>query len=695
MLWRWLLAACAVSCEPVAGLIGRFGDGATNVVFESRTPNFYLEAGESVHPALGTQFRGQWEGSLQVLAAGAYEFNRAVTLDGVTGAKHTLTAGMHRLVIPFVRGAGVAQLRLEWKGAGFDWEPVPRAAFFHEAVSDAAEAGRKLAAEARCGSCHSLGVPVTAVPRLEGIGSRTNANWLYAYLGKHGGADVSQRADLAAWLAGLRSVVVPKARKANEVEIGKGGELFGTMGCVFCHPSGTMGAMGSKYTLPVLTAVLLDRHRPSMMLSEGDATAIAAHLTRSTDKDFENTAPAGDMTKGLAAASALGCVGCHEQRQSLAAPRSADCRVVKTPWTAEEKESVAVFLRRPAMKSDAPVFNVRYELERQRCGACHKPGTEAPELDGAGEKLKTSWIGKVLWGKERIRHGRELRMPDYGEAEMKSLAVALAKMEGVAPGDGAAPPVFGEMVRETGIGLLGTNSKKQGMACIGCHDWGANKALGEEGPQLQNAATRLRFEWYERWMKNPARILSGTSMPNYFGSMAVERARPRMRALWAAMEWGVKGPAPDGFRVSDLAVTSEARPVAGKTAMVVRWDMPEATPAAIAVGLPGGVSYCFDAGRSQLLYAWRGGFVDMTGTLLRKTDEKRFTPTAAIVGTVFWRAGKAEGTRKFKGYRLVNGFPEFRYFVGGVEVRELLTPEGDGIRRKIVTGSDVKEEVLR
>jgi hypothetical protein len=350
----------------------------------------------------------------------------------------------------------------------------------------------------------------------------------------------------------------------------------------------------------------------------------------------------------------------------------------------------------PPAKSAAPVFAMKQELERRQCVACHKPGTEAPELDGVGEKLKTGWIGQVLWGKKRIRHGRELRMPHYDEAEMRPLAVALAKMEGLAPGDGATPPAFTDTVRQTGVGMLGTNIKKQGMACIGCHDWGANKALGEEGPQLQNAAERLRFDWYERWMRNPARILSGTSMPNYFGSMAVDRARPRIHALWAAMEMGAKAPAPDGFRVSDLEVTSEAKPVVSKEAVVVRWDMPEATPAAIAVGLPGGLSYCFDAGRSQLLYAWRGGFLDMTGTLLRKTDAKKLTPTAALVGTVFWRAAPEIGSRKFKGYRLVGGIPEFRYLVDGVEVREILEPVDGGIRRRRTTaGKPVVEEMLR
>ena len=677
--------------QPIAGLIGKFHDGTATVTFVSKSPNFYLEPAESVHPSLSADFSGQWEGRLQILSAGAYEFNRSVNIDGVSGARHTLSAGSHVLIVPFNRTPGVvAQLRLEWRSAGFDWEPVPRSAFTHPAAaepSDTPAEGRRLVAEARCASCHSAPGLERPVPPLAGIGTRTNQNWLFAFLRRHTviAQTEAQSADLAAHLVTRKATSAAKPRKANEVSIGKGGELFGTMGCVFCHPSGSLPAIGSKYSLAVLTARLLNAHQPSMLLDDDDATAIAAYLTRSTDVAFERPAPLGDAAAGASLWTSLNCSGCHQPGAEKRPLRDTECRVVNTGWTAAQKESVRAYFRLPPPKSIAPVYSANLELERRQCMACHKPGTEAPELDGVGEKLKSSWIGKVLWEKQRIRQGRELRMPHYQEAELKPLGAAFAKMDGLPPGDGAAPPPFAAAVRETGAGLLGTNIKKQGMACIGCHDWGSNKSLGEEGPQLQNAAERLRFDWYERWMRNPARILSGTSMPSYFAGMAAGRARPRIHALWAAMELGTKAAVPDGFRVSDLEVTSEAKPIVGKEAVVVRWDMPEATPAAIAVGLPGGVSYCFDAGQSRLLYAWRGGFLDMTGTLLRKTDANKLTPTAALIGTVFWRAPKESGLRKFKGYRLVNGVPEFRYLLDGVEVLETLTPEGNGIRRRRIT----------
>lgn len=117
---------------------------------------------------------------------------------------------------------------------------------------------------------------------------------------------------------------------------------------------------------------------------------------------------------------------------------------------------------------------------------------------------------------------------------------------------------------------------------------------------------------------------------------------------------------------------------------VYRTFMPDCGPAAIAVGLPGpegGQSYVFDAGQCRLRYAWSGGFVDNS----EQWDGKgqRFTK---VVGEIYfrntdqfpWRVGNATATPLFKGYRLVNRYPEFRYVVNGVEVRELIRPLASG-----------------
>lgn len=130
---------------------------------------------------------------------------------------------------------------------------------------------------------------------------------------------------------------------------------------------------------------------------------------------------------------------------------------------------------------------------------------------------------------------------------------------------------------------------------------------------------------------------------------------------------------------------------------VYRTFMPDCGPAAIAVGLPssdGIQSYVFDAGQCRLRYAWSGGFVDNA----EQWDGKgqRFTK---VVGEIYfrdtdqfpWRIGISNAppsSPQFKGYRLVNRYPEFRYVVNGVEIRELIKPvaSGRGLVRSFLVG---------
>ncbi|WP_345247659.1 plastocyanin/azurin family copper-binding protein [Nibrella saemangeumensis] len=134
--------------------------------------------------------------------------------------------------------------------------------------------------------------------------------------------------------------------------------------------------------------------------------------------------------------------------------------------------------------------------------------------------------------------------------------------------------------------------------------------------------------------------------------------------------------------------TAPAHPYALTFPAMYRTFMPDCGPAAIAVGLPavnGGPqqSYCWDAGSCRLRYAWSGGFVDNNehwsgkGQLLTK-----------VVGEIFyrektgfpWRIGSSDTVPepRFLGYRLVSRYPEFRYRVGDIDVRELIRPVVNG-----------------
>ncbi len=123
-------------------------------------------------------------------------------------------------------------------------------------------------------------------------------------------------------------------------------------------------------------------------------------------------------------------------------------------------------------------------------------------------------------------------------------------------------------------------------------------------------------------------------------------------------------------------------------AKLERTFMPDCSPAAIAVALPGGQAYCWDAGNSRLRYVWRDGFIQKNGSYGRW----RTLPT--ILGPIYYRepelpfrfANREDEVpeTRFLGYRLVDGIPEFRYRLGDCEVREFLAklPGKSGLLRR-------------
>jgi azurin len=107
------------------------------------------------------------------------------------------------------------------------------------------------------------------------------------------------------------------------------------------------------------------------------------------------------------------------------------------------------------------------------------------------------------------------------------------------------------------------------------------------------------------------------------------------------------------------------------------------SPAGIAVSLPAELSYCWDAGTCKLRYAWKGGFIDNTDLW-----KGHFDASAKVLGDIFYRdnieypfrLGKNNALPeiKFKGYRLVNRYPEFHYTINGLDVYELIRAKADG-----------------
>ena len=705
-------------------------------------PRVAFARGEGFAPAAS---RGaiEWSGQLSIERSDRYRFfvpSGSLWIGGTeVGAEHLrLEAGRHAFRYRLEHPAGPSEVFVDWEGPGFLREPIPPRLFSHEPRGADLRDGRQAFEDLGCSNCHESGSPSIAKregPVLTGLGGRVQPEWIRRWLDAPEDfrswatmpqlLQPSERADVSAFLASQRGPDIEEP-EVRDMHSERGRTTFQSFGCVACHGSDLpLAGMGSKMTVGRLRDFLLDPIRfspdgrmPTFHLSRDEALELAAYLALSRNEAFERPLSDGDIDRGREIVASSGCLACHALEgldlRSTAPPLDAldpslGCMAEEPApgipaYRLEEDERAALrrFIASYRESPDnlaAPTFDLTRRLRQLRCHACHEIDGQAPTgslaeaapaLTGVGRKLQRDWIERVVSEPTVTLDWQELRMPGFGPSHAAWLADTLAKASGVLPDRSSPWTLSGDA--GTGLDRLGVDGASGGMGCIGCHGWGEYPALGENGPDLRESADRLRPGWFRRWMRDPARILAGTSMPSYFGGVESSESLKAIGDFWAAFRAASELPAPFGFKQADAAQGGESTPTPVDRPIVVRWDMPEATPAAISVGFPGGFSYCFDAGESRLLYAWRGGFVDLAPTLLtKKNRETNLTETARVIGDVFFREGDyplrvgAEmriPQRRFKGYRLIDSVPEFRYEIDGVRVFERIVPSDRGFVRK-------------
>ncbi|MDX1637423.1 MAG: hypothetical protein R3281_05610 [Balneolaceae bacterium] len=133
----------------------------------------------------------------------------------------------------------------------------------------------------------------------------------------------------------------------------------------------------------------------------------------------------------------------------------------------------------------------------------------------------------------------------------------------------------------------------------------------------------------------------------------------------------------------DMADTGSLHPYTMEMPQIHRLFMPDASPAAIAVGMENDISNCWDAGYCYLRYAWYGGYVDPTEQWTDKAHE-----LADMEGTIFYRnkngfplriaEREMEVSPDFEGYELIENYPRFIYTLGQITVHELVKPLENG-----------------
>jgi hypothetical protein len=146
-----------------------------------------------------------------------------------------------------------------------------------------------------------------------------------------------------------------------------------------------------------------------------------------------------------------------------------------------------------------------------------------PPLLGEGRKVQTDWLHDFLMDPFRIRPAVVLRMPKFNmssdeastlvhyfaahdnaeypyEFDLRSRADHIEQMEAQHPN-----------YLESGLKIVTDNNY-----CVKCHlvgDYSPGGSPKQMGPRLDRVHSRLRPDYLQRWIGDPARILPYTIMP--------------------------------------------------------------------------------------------------------------------------------------------------------------------------------------
>ncbi len=544
-----------------------------------------LKLGESPHPLLSADSGTyRWEGYLSVFRAGEYRFsaslrgNVRVTLAGKDvlaaesatprattseGPATKLDAGIHPLLVEFMRLPGSARLQLFWQSRFFSKEPIPHQLLGHlPAKTPTAlsrdrlcEDGRFLVEDRSCVQCHrpesnaiAKGLSHRQGPDLSNIGGRVYAGWIHRWLsgprkvdpaavmpkmfeeGDEGAVEIYA---VTRYLAALGGPLQPVAKAGkDEGAVKRGQQLFTTLGCAACHAPATekrerlsfirdavtvpLSSMGGKTTAAKLAAFLL---KPN-----------ATHPSGLMPSMLLDAKEANDLAQFLCAEGA--------QETDLPAPPPRDGMLALFRRAESRQEAQAAFLKLPESLQWLDLGR-RLVIDKG-CGNCHTIAPGGQALAGARPNVsfedllnpKKQASGCLSDEKAKLRQA-----PWFGFKDEHRAAVRAFLRDGATGPNTPAPP---HAARAT----LGK------FNCLACHqrdgEGGLTARMVEDlrkyekaefaeavsPPPLTGVGDKLRPEWLRQVLTEAgrARPWMGLRMPQ-FGKDHVGHLPPGLAAL--------------------------------------------------------------------------------------------------------------------------------------------------------------------
>lgn len=371
--------------------------------------------------------------------------------------------------------------------------------------------GRKIFAEARCISCHTVdGKGNGSAPELSKVASRVSRSWLFAFIKdpqafspctrmpRYGFSERYAR-DVASYVeAEFKDFDAPNqlldSISVNQFLVDKGRHLFHTLGCNGCHV--TVGKDPERIG-PELNGI---GDKRIALLDFGKRLLVPRTLSGWLHTKLVEPRSFGPGLK-------MPSYGFNpeELQASITALLSMGSKVP------EKLRQMPVY--RPSL---IPGGRVGALFERYRCLSCHQIGGRGGDISTApltveGSKVTKKWLVEFLMKPYAVRPILKDRMPALGmtndEAHLITEAIETFYLDSSIPDDSTAGAPISERGHEEGRRLF------EDLGCRACHILGTKG--GYFGPQLNQSGMRLKPGWIYAWLKEPQKWRGDVRCPNY------------------------------------------------------------------------------------------------------------------------------------------------------------------------------------
>ncbi len=361
-----------------------------------------------------------------------------------------------------------------------------------------------------------------------------------------------------------------------------------------------------------------------------------------------------------------------------------------------------------------PEQQLAHSLTQFNCFACHQRGKvggveEArnsffettmkemgdegrlpPPINGVGDKLNDAYLKNLLNNGAKDRGYMLAVMPKFAGHNVSHLADVLKKVDEKTEAKLVAHTESAAQMKSAGRKLVGD----KGLGCVKCHPFGQNQAVGIQAMDLQKMHSRLRQDWFMRYIENPQVYRPGTRMPAPwpFGQVTIKDVldadgNKQMQAVWLWLSDSNRALIPAGIQREAIVLEPNDEPI------VYRNFIEGVSPRAIAVGYPEKVHSCFDAQEGSLALIWQGDFIDASKHWVGRGPGNqsplgdnvisltRGLPVAVLENSdAAWPTAKSSDLGyQFKGYRFNSKRqPVFQYSIADTQLTDELIPVAQG-----------------